>query len=226
MSAQRGGIVVVGAGEQAEIAYEYFTRDSAETIAGFAVEGAYLDRRELNGLPVVALEEVEQHFPAERHPAFVAISSTKLNRIRTRLYENVKARGYSFAKYVSSKAFVWHNVEIGENSMIFENNVLQHRVKVGANAVLWSGNHVGHQTEIEDHCFISSHVVISGFCRVGRSSFMGVNSCVGDYLTIGEDCVVGAGAVVVRNLDGGKVYVGNPAKPLDRSSYESFDVDR
>ena len=218
-------IVIVGAGEQAEIAYEYFTRDSPQEVAGFAVEGAYLDKSELNGLPVVALEEVESHFPPERNPAFVAISSTKLNRIRTRLYEEVKGRGYSFATYVSSKAFVWHNVEIGENSMIFENNVLQHKVKVGANAVLWSGNHVGHQTVIEDHCFVSSHVVISGFCRVGRSSFMGVNSCVGDYLTIGEDCVVGAGAVVVKNLEAGQVYVGNPAKPLGKTSYESFGVD-
>jgi sugar O-acyltransferase (sialic acid O-acetyltransferase NeuD family) len=222
---KQDGIVIVGAGEQAEIAYEYFTHDSAHEVAGFAVEGAYLDKSELNGLPVVALEEVESHFPPGRHPAFVAISSTKLNRIRTRLYEDVKGRGYSFATYVSSKAFVWHNVEIGENSMIFENNVLQHRVKVGANAVLWSGNHVGHQTEIEDHCFVSSHVVISGFCRVGRSSFMGVNSCVGDYLTIGEDCVVGAGAVVVKNLEAGQVYVGNPAKPLGKTSYESFGVD-
>jgi sugar O-acyltransferase (sialic acid O-acetyltransferase NeuD family) len=226
VTAAREGVVVVGAGEQAAIAYEYFTHDSPETVAGFAVEGAYLDRHELFGLPVVALEEIETHFPAERHSAFVAISSTKLNRVRTRLYRDVKDRGYSFATYVSSRAFVWHNVEIGENCMIFENNVLQHRVRVGDNAVLWSGNHVGHQTRIEDHCFVASHVVISGFCTVGRSSFMGVNSCVADYVKIGEDCVVGAGAVVVRDCDAARVYVGNPAKPLDRSSYESFGVDQ
>jgi sugar O-acyltransferase (sialic acid O-acetyltransferase NeuD family) len=219
-------IVVVGAGEQAEIAYEYFTHDSRHTVAGFAVEGAYLDRNELNGLPVVALEEVEQRFPPERNAAFIGISSTKLNRVRTRLYEHMKATGYAFATYVSSKAFIWHNVSIGENSMIFENNVLQHRVEVGHNAILWSGNHVGHQTHIGDHCFVSSHVVISGFCRVGRSSFLGVNSCVADYLTIGEDCVVGAGAVVVKDCEPGKVYVGNPARPLDRSSFDSFQVDR
>jgi sugar O-acyltransferase (sialic acid O-acetyltransferase NeuD family) len=219
------GIVVVGAGEQATIAYEYFVHDSPRTVAGFAVEGAYLDRRELNGLPVVALEEIEAHFPAERHDAFVAISSTKLNRIRTRLYEHVKELGYSLATYVSSKAFVWHNVEIGENCMIFENNVLQHEVKVGNNAVLWSGNHVGHQTRIGDHCFVSSHVVISGYCSIGRSSFLGVNSCIADFLKIGEDCVVGAGAVVVKDTEDGRVYVGNPARPLGKSSYESFDVD-
>jgi sugar O-acyltransferase (sialic acid O-acetyltransferase NeuD family) len=225
MSAQREGIVVVGAGEQAAIAHEYFTHDSAETVVGFAVEGAYLDRDEYRGLPVVALEEVDDRFPPDRHSAFVAISSTKLNRVRTRLYEQVKDRGYSLASYVSSRAFVWHDVEIGENCMIFEGNTLQHEVRVGDDVVLWSGNHVGHQTRIEDHCFISSHVVISGYCSIGRSSFMGVNSCVADFVKIGEDCVVGAGTVVVKDLEPGRVYVGNPARALDRSSYESFGVD-
>jgi sugar O-acyltransferase (sialic acid O-acetyltransferase NeuD family) len=225
MSAQHEGIVVVGAGEQATIAYEYFTHDSPETVVGFAVEAAYRDRDEHLGLPVVALEDVERHFPPDRTAAFVAISSTKLNRVRTRLYEQVKERGYPLATYVSSRAFVWHDVEIGENCMIFEHNVLQHDVKIGDNVVLWSGNHVGHQTEIEDHCFIASHVVLSGYCRVGRSSFMGVNSCVADFVKIGEDCVVGAGAVVVKDLEPARVYVGNPARALDRSSYESFGVD-
>jgi sugar O-acyltransferase (sialic acid O-acetyltransferase NeuD family) len=218
-------IVVVGAGEQASIAYEYFTQDSPQTVTGFAVEGAYLDRDELFGLPVVALEDVERHFPPERTAAFVAISSTKLNRVRTRLYELVKERGYEFASYVSSRAFVWRTAEIGDNCMVFENNVLQHGVSVGDDVVLWSGNHVGHQTRIEDHCFISSHVVISGYCQIGRSSFMGVNSCVAEFLRIGEDCVVGAGAVVVKDTEPGRVYVGNPARPLDRTAYQSFGVD-
>jgi sugar O-acyltransferase (sialic acid O-acetyltransferase NeuD family) len=218
-------IVVVGAGEQAAIAHEYFEHDSPATVVGFTVEGAYLDRDEYRGLPVVALEELEARFPPDLNCAFVALSSTKLNRVRTRLYEDVKARGYSFASYVSSHAFVWRTAEIGENCMIFEDNTIQHEVRIGDNAVLWSGNHVGHQTRIEDHCFISSHVVISGYCTVGRSSFMGVNSCVADFVKIGEDCVVGAGAVVVRDLDPGRVYVGNPARPLARSSYESFGVE-
>jgi sugar O-acyltransferase (sialic acid O-acetyltransferase NeuD family) len=220
------GIVVVGAGEQAEIAYEYFTRDSPETVVGFAVEEAFLDKRELYGLPVVALERIEDHFPPGRHAAFVAISSTQLNRVRARLFAEVKRRGYRCVTYVSSRAFVWHNVEIGENCMVFENNVLQHRVRVGDDVVLWSGNHVGHRTTIEDHSFVSSHVVISGFCRIGRSSFLGVNSCVADFLEIGEDCVVGAGAVVVKNTEAGRVYVGNPARALDRSSYDAFGVER
>ena len=48
---------------------------------------------------------------------------------------------------------------IGENTFIFEANVVQPGVTVGDNVVLWSGNHIGHDSVIEDHCFIASHAV-------------------------------------------------------------------
>ncbi len=217
-------LVVVGAGEQAEIAYEYFTHDSPHEVVGFSVESEFLDRKELFGLPVVAFEEITDRYPPGEFRAFVAISSTQLNRIRMRLYEAVKKLGYDCVSYVSSHAFVWHDVKIGENTFVFENNVLQYGVSVGDNVILWSGNHVGHQTKIEDHCFVSSHVVISGFCTIGSGCFLGVNSCFGDGLTVAPDCVVGAGAVVVKDTESRKVYVGNPAKPLDRDSFETFGV--
>lgn len=226
LKAEPADIVIVGAGENAEIAYEYFTHDSPHAVTAFAVEEQYLgDTRELYGLPVVAFERIEEEYPASDHKAFVALSSTKLNRARRRLYDMVKAKGYDCVSYVSSHAFAWHNVTVGENTFIFENNVLQHHVSVGDNAILWSGNHVGHRTVIEDDCFISSHVVISGYCTIGSSSFMGVNSCVGDGLKIGRDNVVGAGAVVVKDLEPRGVYVGNPAKATGRDSFETFGVD-
>jgi len=217
-------IVVVGAGEQAELAYEYFTHDSPHEVVAFSVESEFLDREELFGLPVVPFEEITERYDPGAHRAFVAISSTQLNRIRMRLFREVKERGYECVSYVSSRAFVWHDVEIGENSFVFEHNVLQYGVSVGDNVILWSGNHVGHQTSIEDHCFVSSHVVISGFCTIGRASFLGVNSCFADELTVAPDCVIGAGAVVVKDTKPRKVYVGNPAKPLDRDSFETFGV--
>lgn len=119
---------------------------------------------------------------------------------------------------------MWHNVQSGENTFIFESNVLQHDVRVGDNVILWSGNHVGHQTVIEDDCFITSLVVLSGFCRVGRRSYLGVNSSIRDGLSLAEDCVIGAGAVVVKDTDPRQVYVGNPARATGRDSFAVFDV--
>jgi len=217
-------LVIVGTGETAKIAYEYFTHDSPYEVAAFSVERDFLKASEMRGLPVVPFEELANLYEPEKYKVFVAISYTGLNRIRTKLYDAIKQKGFSAASYVSSSAFVWRNVEIGENCFIFENNVLQHKVKVGNNVILWSGNHIGHRTVIKDNCYISSHVVISGFCEVGENCFLGVNSCVGDKLKIARDCVIGAGAVVIRDTEAEKVYVGSPAKPLDKSSLNTFEV--
>lgn len=219
-------LVIVGAKENAEIAFEYFTHDSPYRPVAFAVEQAYLHEApaELCGLPVVAVEALVEQFPPDEHHAFVALSSAQLNRIRTRLYRAVKEVGYTCASYVSSQAFVWHNATIGENAFVFEHNVLQHRVAIGDNVILWSGNHIGHSTVIHNHCFVASHVVISGSCEIGESSFLGVNACLSDGIKIGHDVVVGAGAVVVKDLAPRGVYVGNPARPTGRDSFESFGV--
>lgn len=219
-------IIIVGDGETAELAYEYFTHDSPQEVVAFAVEREYAKKEELFGLPVVHFEDAERLYPPADHAAFVAISYTQLNRVRARLYRETKRKGYRLATYVSSRAFVWRNAEVGENCLIMENNVVQYAVRIGANVVLWSGNHIGHQTVIRDHVFISSHVVVSGYCEVGENCFLGVNSSIANNVRIAPDCVIGMGAVVNRDTEEGKVYVGNPAKPLDKDSYTAFKVKR
>jgi sugar O-acyltransferase (sialic acid O-acetyltransferase NeuD family) len=218
-------IIIIGDGETAELAYEYFTHDSPHDVVAFAVEREFFQRDQLNGLPVVHFEDVEQHYPPSSYKAFVAISQTKLNRVRTRLYHETKSKGYDCVSYVSSRAFVWNSVEIGENCFVLEGNVLQHGVRIGNNVVLWSGNHVGHQTLIKDHNFVSSHVVISGYCEIGESCFLGVNSCFADHVVVARDCLVGMGAVVAKSTEARKVYRGNPAKPAERvDSFKMFGV--
>src|SRR5262245_37536426 len=152
MDATPRNLVIVGDGEFAEIACEYFTHDSPFRVAGFAVERDFLRRDTLFDLPVVPFEDVEQHFPPESHDAFVAVTYTQLNRVRTRLYHAAKAKGYRPASYISSRAFVWRNATVGENCFIFEQNVVQYHAQVGNNVVLWSGNHVGHRSVIHDNC--------------------------------------------------------------------------
>jgi sugar O-acyltransferase (sialic acid O-acetyltransferase NeuD family) len=210
-------IVIVGDGETAELAYEYFTHDSPHEVVAFAVERAYKKKDDLFGLPVVAFEEIDARYPPAAHRAFVAVSYTKLNRVRARLCREARAKGYRLTSYVSSRAFVWHNAEIGENCFIFENNVVQYAVKIGDNVVLWSGNHIGHQTVIRDNVFISSHVVVSGYCEVGENCFLGVNSSVANNVKIARDCLIGMGAVIHKDTEEGKVYVGNPGKPIKDS---------
>lgn len=205
-------VVIFGLSNIAECAYEYFTHDSDYEVCAFCVDAAYLEdtKTELFSLPIVALEEVAAKFPPEDHDFFVAIGSQKLNRLRTEKAAAVKAMGYGLASYVSSRAFVWHNVELGEHVFIQEDNTIQPFAQIGNNVVLWAGNHIGHASVIEDNCFVTSHVVVSGHCRIGENSFLGVNASVADTVSVGRDNFIGMGACVTRNTEEDKLIT--PAK--------------
>lgn len=214
-------LVLVGAGEMARIALEYFEHDSDYDVVAFSVERAHLKEPSIEGRPVLPYEDLPATYPPAAAELFVAIPATGLNRLRTRFYEDGKRRGYRFATYVSSRAFVWRNARIGENSFVFEHNVIQPFVTVGDNCILWSGNHVGHRSVVHDNVFVASHAVISGYCEIGRGSFVGVNATFNDGVKVAADNVIGSGALVVRDTEPGKVYVGSPARALpDRSSLD------
>ena len=110
------------------------------------------------------------------------------------------------------QAFVWRNVEIGENCFVLEHNVLQPFVRVGDNVTLWSGNHIGHRSVIEDNVFVSSHVVVSGFCRIGTNSFVGVNAAVAHLVDIAPDNYIAMGAIVGASTEPDSIYQGHPAE--------------
>lgn len=220
-------LVIVGAGELGEIAYEYFTDDSEYEVIAFAVEAQYRNIDEMRGLPVIDFEKIKDIYPPDHYYVFVAITYVKLNRARRRLYRECKAMGYTCASYISSHSFFWKNAEIGENSFIFEDNTVQYHVKIGNNVILWSGNHIGHRTVIRDDTWLTSHVVVSGFCDIGSGCFIGVNASIGDNVTIADDVVLGVGALTVKDLtQKGRVYMGAPAKLVEgRTSYTQFNVE-
>jgi sugar O-acyltransferase (sialic acid O-acetyltransferase NeuD family) len=205
-SAKDRKLIIVGDSAFAEVACEYFTRESRYDVVAFAVEQAYLQRDQLMGLPVVPFEQLRDRFAPDSHDVYVAIVYTQLNRLRTRLARAAKHLGYRLASYISPHAFVWPNVTLGEHCFIFENNVVQAFVTLGDNVVLWSGNHIGHHSKIGDNEFVSSHVVISGFCDIGANCFLGVNTSVANNISIGKDCWIGPGVVISRNTKDGELY--------------------
>jgi len=199
-------LVIVGDSAFAQVAFEYFARDSRYEVVAFAVEQAFLKRDRLLGIPVVPFEELRNRFAPVDHYIHVAVVYTQLNRLRARLARAAKAAGYALASYISPHAFVWPNVVLGEHCFIFENNVVQAFVTIGDNVVLWSGNHIGHHSKIADNVFVSSHVVVSGFCEIGANSFLGVNVAVGNNISVAKDCWIGPGVVISRNTKEGELY--------------------
>jgi sugar O-acyltransferase (sialic acid O-acetyltransferase NeuD family) len=215
-------LVIVGTGGFGEIAYEYFTHDSPYEVVGFAVERELLDRETVAGQPVVPFESLEDEFDPAGHHVYVAVTYAEVNRARARLVAEARGKGFALASYVSSRAFVWRNVELGEHCFIFENNVVQPYVRIGSNVVLWSGNHIGHHSTIGDNCFISSHVVVSGTVEVGENCFLGVNSTLVNNITIGRDTWIGPQVTITRDVDPGSVFRPARSELRDETSLELF----
>lgn len=217
-------IILFGDSAFAEIAYEYFTHDSEYEVAAFTVTQEYLKRKEIFGIPVVAFETVQQHFPPAQYDMHIALVYNLLNRVRIKFYNEAKQKGYTLASYVSSRSFVWRNVEMGDNCFVFEDNTIQPFVKIGSNNVFWSGNHIGHHSVIGSHNFISSHVVISGFCNIGNANFFGVNSTMGNNLSVGNDCLIGSAVHIVKNIPDGTLLKGTPNKAEETTTWEKFNI--
>jgi len=218
-------LVIVGDSPIAEVAYEYFTCDSPYEVVAFSVESDFLKRDRLFDLPVVPFETVEETHRPSDHRMFVALGFAQMNRVRARLYERAREKGFSLASYVSSRAFVWRNALIGENCFILENNVIQPFVSIGNNVTLWSGNHIGHHSTIRDHCFVASHVVVSGFVEVGEYCFLGVNATIANNVTIGKNCLIGAGAAILKDTDEAKIYATRMTPPKEISVWERFGIE-
>jgi sugar O-acyltransferase (sialic acid O-acetyltransferase NeuD family) len=218
-------LIVVGDSLFGEIAHEYFEGDSDYDVVAFAVESAYRTRDAFRGLPVLPFETLAQELDPASHSVYCAITYGQVNRLRARLARESKAKGYALASYVSSRAFVWRNVEIGEHTFVFEDNTLQPFVRVGSNCVLWSGNHVGHHSTIEDDVFIASHAVISGSVTIGRRSFVGVNVTIVNNISIGEDNWLGPGVTITKSTRPNEFWQPPQSRARDRGTLETFRVD-
>jgi sugar O-acyltransferase (sialic acid O-acetyltransferase NeuD family) len=218
-------LVIIGSGETAAVAFDYFRYDSPHQVVAFSAESQFLQSQTYCGLPLISLEKLSDAYPPTEYKAFVAISFTQLNRLRRRLYDAVKAAGFGCVSYVSSHALVMPGAAIGENCFIQEYVALQPNTRIGDNVILSSGTCIGHRSVIEDDCFAGPRVTVCGFTRIGRRSFLGATSCIANALTVGEDCVLSAGAVVLKDAAPRQVYIGNPARPVARDSFQAFGVE-
>ena len=217
-------LVIIGDSAFAEVAYQYFQFDSDFEVIAFSVERDFITRKTLFDLPIVPFEDLEQHYnPAETH-FYAALVYSSLNRLRTRLYLEAKSRGYVPASYISSRAFIWPNVVVGEHVFIFEDNTVQPFVTIKANCVLWSGNHVGHHSTIDENCFIASHAVISGFCNIGKNTFIGVNATIANNVSIGIDNWIGLGVTIAKSTSTNQLYKGSRSEIANISALDFFRV--
>jgi sugar O-acyltransferase (sialic acid O-acetyltransferase NeuD family) len=213
-------LIIIGTGLFPEVARSYFEELAGYEVIGFACHQKYKKSEVIYGLPLYALEELDKRYSTSEVEVFVAIGYKKMNKMRQKVYEEVKSLGYRCATFVHPDVRIWSSTEIGDNVFIFEDNTIQPFTSIGSNTVLWSGNHVGHHSVIGKHCFISSHVVISGSCEIGDNVFIGVNSTLHDSIVIANECLIAAGSLISKNTIANGVYVSKGTPLFSKKSDE------
>lgn len=213
-------LVVFGAGDIARLAHFYFTRDSDHEVAAFVVDGAYRTAESFLDVPLVPADAVRRLFPPPAYSGFVALSYSRMNAVRADKYAWMKSQGYDLVSYVSTRCSYLSQFPPGDNCFILEDNTVQPYVRIGNDVTLWSGNHIGHDSTIGDHCFISSHVVVSGHVEIGASCFIGVNATLRNSIRIGASTLIGAGATIMKDTPERSVYLGPRSERFSKSSDE------
>ena len=123
-----------------------------------------------------------------------------------------------------------YGCKIGDNTFIGPFVEIQKNATIGRNCKIQSHSFICELVEIGDDCFIShgamfiNDLFTSGKpaggekskwkrTKIGNRVSIGTNATILP-VTIVEDTVIGAGAVVTKNIDSSGVYVGNPAKKI------------
>lgn len=109
-------------------------------------------------------------------------------------------------------------VRIGKRSVIGAYNWLQGsgEIEIGDDVIIGPGVRIistTHDVRDPDLVF-GAQPLINKSVHIGSNVWIGANVIILAGVTIGSDVVIGAGALVTRDLEGGGVYVGQPARYL------------
>ena len=101
---------------------------------------------------------------------------------------------------------------IGEGSVVMPNAVINSGAVIGKHAIINTGAVVEHDNSIEDFVHVSVGAKLGGTVQVGRATWIGIGAIVNNNIKICSDCIIGAGAVVVKDIIVKGIYIGVPAK--------------
>lgn len=134
---------------------------------------------------------------------FVAIGNAA---IRERLSE-----GKKMATLIHPDAVISDGVVIGSGTVVMAGTVINPGSLIGCGVIVNTGSSIDHDCIVEDYVHISVGSHICGTVKVGKGTWVGAGATVSNNINICGRCTIGAGAVVIKDIDKPGVYIGVPA---------------
>ena len=110
------------------------------------------------------------------------------------------------------RLIVQDNVEIGANTCI-DRGALSDTI-IGVNTKINNLCHIAHNVIIGNNVIITGQVNVSGSSVIEDDVWIGPNATLRGHQRIERNAIIGAGAVVTKNVPANETWVGNPARKL------------
>ena len=150
-------------------------------------------------------------------------------RLREKVCNNVHASGKKLATLIHPGVYIDETTQIGEGCIICEGVVITSCVKIGENTYVHPHAVIGHDIKIGRHCMIGAGCEIGGANVIGDRTYFGFMAGTKELLSIGQDVICSAGAIVFRNLPDSVIAVGNPARIMkenkDKTVFKHVKTD-
>lgn len=106
------------------------------------------------------------------------------------------------------------SIRLGKGCIICANTVLTCDITIGDFVIMNLSCTVGHDAEIGNYSAFMPTCNISGYATVGECVYCGTGVNIIDRTSIGDDSVIGAGAVVTKPIPSDCTAVGVPARVI------------
>jgi sugar O-acyltransferase (sialic acid O-acetyltransferase NeuD family) len=133
---------------------------------------------------------------------------------RRQMEKEGKSQGLKLATLIHPKAQIGSDVEIKEGSVICANVVLTTNIRIGRSVQVNIGCIIAHDVVIEDYVTLAQSVNLTGNVTVKSNSVLYTKSTVLPNIVIEENAIVGAGSLVINDVQKNTKVAGVPAKAL------------
>lgn len=205
-------IVIIGAGGFGrEVAWliEDINKSKLEwNIIGFVDDNEKIQGSEVNGYRVIGNIDW-----LKKQDLFV-VNAIGNPTIKKEIINRLDGSKNRYPVLIHPSVIYPQNIEIGEGSILCAGVVITVNVNVGNHVIINISSTIGHDVCIGNYSTILPNVSVSGFVKIDECVSIGTGSAIIQNLSIGKNTVVGAGSVVIKDIEKNSTAVGVPAKVI------------